>query len=70
MPIFHKEVRRTSCFRKRVAYHETWKQTVHTAVYGIKKFRVLTVTSSSEQVGEGIDTECGYHGDFSPRQMR
>ncbi len=50
MPIFRKGVRQTSFFRKLVAYHETWKQAVHTTVYGIKNFRVLTVTSSPERV--------------------
>lgn len=50
MPIFRKGVRQTSFFRKLVAYHETWRQAVHTDVYGIKNFRVLTVTTSPERV--------------------
>lgn len=50
MPIFRKGVRQTSFFRKLVAYHETWKQGIHTSVYGIKNFRVLTVTTSPERV--------------------
>lgn len=54
MPIFRKGVRQTSFFRKLVAYHETWKQAVHTTVYGIKNFRVLTVTSSPERVANLI----------------
>lgn len=50
MPIERRNVRQTSFFRKLTAYYETWKQGIHTAVYGIQNFRVLAVTSSSERV--------------------
>lgn len=50
MPIQRANVRQTSCFRKLTAYYETWKQGIHTSVYGIKNFRVLTVTTSPERV--------------------
>lgn len=54
MPIVRNNVRQTSFVRKMTAYAETWKQGIHTAVYGIKNFRVLTVTSSAERVGNLI----------------
>ena len=50
MPIARNNVRQTSFFRKMTAYTETWKQGIHTSVYGIQNFRVLTVTSSPERV--------------------
>ena len=50
MPVQRANVRQTSFFRKMTAYYETWKQDLHTRMYGIKKFRVLTVTSSPERV--------------------
>ena len=46
MPVMRTDIRQTSFYRKMVGYHETWKQGLHTTVYGIKNFRVLTVTSS------------------------
>lgn len=49
MPIVRKELRQTSFFRKMIAYYATWKHDVHTQLYGIKNFRVLTVTSSPER---------------------
>ena len=50
MPIVRKGARQTSFFRKLVAYQETWRQRLHTELYGIQNFRVLTVTSSPERV--------------------
>lgn len=50
MPIVRANVRQTSFFRKLTAYYETWKQGIHTEVYGIQNFRVLTVTTSPERV--------------------
>lgn len=50
MPIMRANVRQTSFFRKMTAYHETWRQGIHTSIYGMKNFRVLTVTSSPERV--------------------
>jgi hypothetical protein len=54
MPIARNNVRQTSFFRKMTAYTETWKQGIHTSVYGIQNFRVLTVTSSPERVANLI----------------
>ena len=55
MPVMRTDIRQTSFYRKMVGYHETWKQGLHTTVYGIKNFRVLTVTSSSARVKNLIE---------------
>ena len=62
MPIQRANVRQTSFFRKMTAYYETWKQGIHTSVYGIKNFRVLTVTSSPERVENLIRANRGLPG--------
>ena len=62
MPIQRANVRQTSFFRKLTAYYETWKQGIHTEVYGIKNFRVLTVTSSPERVENLIRANRGLPG--------
>lgn len=50
MPVERRTFDRTSFYRKLIAYHETWRQQIHTQHFGIKSFRVLTVTSSAERV--------------------
>jgi hypothetical protein len=55
MPVMRSDIRQTSFYRKMVGYHETWKQGLHTKVYGIKNFRVLTVTSSPQRVKNLIE---------------
>ena len=62
MPVRRTNPRQTSFFRKLVAYYETWKQGIHTSVYGIKNFRVLTVTSSPERVANLIVANRGLPG--------
>lgn len=37
-------------YRKFLAYAETWRQGLHTQHFGIKHFRVLTVTTSPARV--------------------
>lgn len=54
MPVVRKGPRQTSFLRKMTAYWATWKQEIHTSLYGIKNFRVLTVTSTPERVGNLI----------------
>jgi hypothetical protein len=49
MPVVRSNLRQTSFYRKLLAYHETWRQELHTRHYGISNFRVLTVTSSPER---------------------
>lgn len=50
MPIMRTDLKQTSFFRKMIAYNETWRQQLHTSTYGIKNFRVLTLTSSAGRV--------------------
>jgi hypothetical protein len=50
MPVERSSFDRTSFYRKLLAYYETWRQQIHTEHFGIKSFRVLTVTSSAERV--------------------
>lgn len=50
MPVVRKDLRQTSVFRKMLAYYATWKQETHTRLYGIRGFRVLTVTRSPERI--------------------
>lgn len=50
MPIRRRSLRQTSFLRKLLAYYETWLQKLHTQVYGIKSFRVLTVTTSADRL--------------------
>jgi len=50
MPVERRTFDRTSFYRKLIAYHETWRQQIHTQHFGIKSFRVLTVTSGADRV--------------------
>jgi Replication-relaxation len=50
MPVMRKGLKQTSFFRKFLAYHETWQQELHTKLFNIKNFRVLTVTSTPERI--------------------
>jgi hypothetical protein len=52
MPVSRRGLRQTSIRRKLLAYHETWRQGLHRRLFGIGNFRVLTVTTSSERVGQ------------------
>lgn len=49
MPVARRGLRQTSVARKFLAYAETWRQGLHTAHFGIKRFRVLTVTTAPER---------------------
>jgi hypothetical protein len=51
MPVERHSFKQTSVFRKMVAYFATWKQGIHTKRFGIRNFRVLTVTTSPQRVG-------------------
>lgn len=50
MPVMRKSLKQTSFYRKLLTYYHAWKQKRHTANYGWKAFRVLTVTNSPERV--------------------
>ena len=67
MPITRQHISQTSFFRKLLAYEATWKQGLHRSRYGFHRFRVLTVTSTSQRAENLIaackSLECG-HGLF------
>lgn len=55
MPVMRTNLRQTSFYRKLLAYYETWNRGLHTELYNIKNFRVLTVTSSADRVRNLIE---------------
>jgi DNA-binding Lrp family transcriptional regulator len=57
MPVTRRTLDQTSFYRKLLAYEETWTQNIHRRDFGIQRFRVLTVTTSSERV-QGIIDAC------------
>lgn len=57
MPINRSDLDRTSFQRKLLAYEATWSQNLHRTRFGWQRFRVLTVTTSSQRV-EGIIEAC------------
>ncbi len=63
MPITRGNLGQTSFQRKLLAYEATWSQNIHGARFGWQRFRVLTVTSSSQRV-QGIKEACQFlkHG--------
>jgi hypothetical protein len=50
MPVMRKNFSQTSFYRKLRAYEATWSQSIHQTHFGFNRFRVLTVTTSSERV--------------------
>ena len=50
MPVLRKNLKTTSFYRKLVAYHATFTQSIHTKRFGFKAFRVLTVTTGQKRV--------------------
>ena len=57
MPITRGNLDQTSFQRKLLAYEATWSQNLHRSRFGWQRFRVLTVTTSSERV-QGIKEAC------------
>jgi hypothetical protein len=55
MPVIRKGLQQTSFYRKMLAYLETWRQQLHTQLYGIKNFRVLSVTTSQARIRNLIE---------------
>ncbi|MDP2705489.1 MAG: replication-relaxation family protein [bacterium] len=54
MPVMRKNLNQTSFYRKLLAYHETWRQELHTSLFGLKRFRVLVVVNSKERLSHLI----------------
>jgi hypothetical protein len=50
MPVVRKNLTQTSFYRKILAYAATWTRGLHRTLFGFHRFRVLTVTESSERV--------------------
>ncbi len=57
MPVTRGNLDQTSFYRKLLAYETTWTQNIHRRNFGIHRFRVLTVTTSSERV-QGMIAAC------------
>lgn len=49
MPVLRQNLDQTSFFRKTLAYEATWTQNLHRTRLGLHRFRVLTVTSSTQR---------------------
>jgi hypothetical protein len=56
MPVVRKNLTQTSFYRKLLAYAATWTQDLHRTLFGFHRFRVLTVTESSERVKSLVET--------------
>ena len=54
MPVMRKNLNQTSFYRKLLAYHETWRQGLHTSLFGLKRFRVLVVVNSKKRLSHLI----------------
>jgi hypothetical protein len=50
MPVIRKNLSQTSFYRKLRAYEATWSQLIHQKQFGFHRFRVLTITTSTERV--------------------
>ncbi|MBX7208662.1 MAG: replication-relaxation family protein [Verrucomicrobiaceae bacterium] len=49
MPITRRGLKQTSFFRKLLAYEATWSHGLHRSRFGFHRFRVLTITSTSQR---------------------
>lgn len=50
MPVTRADPDQSSFYRKLLAYEATWKQNLHRTHFSWQRFRVLTVTNSSQRV--------------------
>jgi protein involved in plasmid replication-relaxation len=50
MPVRRHNLSQTSFYRKLLAYEATWSQSIHLTRFGFHRFRVLTVTTSTERL--------------------
>jgi len=55
MPITRGDLSQTSFYRKLLAYETTWAQNIHRRVFGIHRFRVLSITTNSKRVQKMIE---------------
>ena len=54
MPVVRNNLEQTSLYRKLLAYYETWRQNLHTSLFGLKRFRVIIITSNRERLNHII----------------
>jgi|SRR5947209_55920 len=66
MPLVRNGLLQTSLYRKLLAYTETWRQGLHTSHFGIKHFRLLTVTTSPARVRHLLSANERLPGGASP----
>jgi hypothetical protein len=50
MPVSRRSLNQSSIWRKLLAYEATWSQKIHESRFGVKRFRVLFVTTSQERM--------------------
>lgn len=55
MPVKRKDIERSSFHRKLRAYHASWLQMVPQQLFGFRRYRVVTVTSSRERLAHLIE---------------
>lgn len=55
MPVVRRRLTETSVYRKLLAYHATASEGLQTGLFGMKSFRVLTVTSSERRLGSLLE---------------
>lgn len=55
MPLTRKDINSTSILRKFLSYEDTYLNNLQTKYFNIKKFRVLTVTTSKDRVANMIE---------------
>jgi hypothetical protein len=56
MPVKRKNLSQTSMYRKFLAYEATWNRGLHQKMFGIGRFRVLTVTTAPKRLITLLDT--------------
>lgn len=55
MPVVRSNPAQSSFYRKMLAYHETWRSGLHVRELGWRRFRVITLTSSTERRDHLVD---------------
>ncbi len=69
MPILRRDIRQTSFSRKMHSYADTFERKLHSENFGIKNFRVLTVTTSQERIETMIGAFESEVADIAPVGM-
>ena len=54
MPVYRKDLKATSIFKKLSAYHATQRRELHHKLFGVGNFRVLTVTTIPDRVANMV----------------